>query len=309
MNSMYIFIYHAIYWIYRVVSIWSFTYVLYGENWYKGAYIVQLVLMPFFYINYFFLIPLLINKHYKQFVSWSILWLASFVWAYSNWTIYQRKILYDEGLLFPDYIETCNNLIYIWLISTCFCLFEFWVKNIRKNQALAQDSKRHMLITKENSMLNHLLSDYLDTLDKKECEVMSDKIMLLSDFFKYILYSQRKIIALETETDYLKIFEELKNESKKCLNIHYNYNTTGVFVRSSQLVFLVNRLVTQLFVYTPVEVSITLEQNSKLLIALPILHDTPQNREFWNELSDFNVKIEVSKSAIILFVQLEQSIG
>src|SRR5690554_4081175 len=135
MKRIHIISYHVAYWIYRVVNILAFNHFLYQENWYKGAYAVQLVLMPFFYVNYALLIPALIKKNHKKFFALSMIWVVVFVLIYSNWTIYQRYILYGEALRLPDYIETINNLIYIWLISTCFCLFEFWISNLKKNQA------------------------------------------------------------------------------------------------------------------------------------------------------------------------------
>ncbi|MBC7450714.1 MAG: hypothetical protein H7259_04425 [Cytophagales bacterium] len=200
--------------------------------------------MPFFYINYGILIPCLLKKETKKFFIFTVLWSSAFIWAYSTWTIYQRSILYGEALRTPEYIETLNNLISIWLMSTGFCLFEFWIKNREKNQKLSLDRKNHLLKSEQNIMLNHLLSDYLDTLEKRVVEELPEKILLVSDFFKYILYNRDVPVTLKTERSYIKIYEELKNSNGECVNIRYGILEEDVLIGAAQILSIINRLVT-----------------------------------------------------------------
>jgi hypothetical protein len=273
MKRSHIILYHSIYWIYRVIHIWVFVYFLYGGSWYKGAYVVQLVLMPFFYLNYGVLIPSLIAKRNKRFYFLTFLWVVGFIWVYSRWTIYQMHFLYGDILYPPEYIETLNNLIYIWLISSGVCLFEHWIKNRNKNKILSLDRKEHLLKSEQNIMLNHLLSDYLNALDKKTQEELPDKILLVSDFFKYILYNRDKVVTLKTEMSYIKIYEELKNSKGNCVNISYGAIDGNLQLKSSQVIATVNRVVTILFTNKILEIAIEVGKNNEILVAI----DDPVN--------------------------------
>jgi hypothetical protein len=269
MKRLYIILYHCIYWIYRIVHILTFNHYFYHESWYKGSYVVQLVLIPFFYTNYGILIPALLEKKYKKFIFLNIVWATSFVWVYSRWTIYQRNLLYNESLIPPDYIETSNNVIYIWLISSCFCMFEYWIKNLKNIESLAVESKSHILKSEENKMLNDLLSDYLTALEKKSTQELPDKILLVSDFFKYVLYHSNKTESLRTELKYLEIYAELKNSSQHSVSIQVDVKNDSKLIASSSIVVLVNQIVNTFFKDKPVEVFIN-EGPDDIIISLPV---------------------------------------
>jgi hypothetical protein len=302
MKTIHVFIYHSFYWIYRIVNILAFNYFLFQQSWYKGAYVVQLVLIPFFYSNYGLLIPVLIKRNYKKFVAWSIVWLVIFIWVYSNWTIYQRHILYGEELWEPNYIETLNNVIYIWLISTCFCLFEYWINNLNKNQELALNRKNHLLKSEENKMLNHLLSEYLNTLDKKVPDELPDKILLLSDFFKYVLYNTDKPVTLRTELSYIRIFEELKNSNVQCVKIKFGSIKENLMISSSQIISIINRLVTILYKDKTLEISIETENNDQIVISTLIYISTDKKEILTQEFSNSKFAIESSSLKFIVFL-------
>ncbi len=266
MKTKYIVLYHAIYWIYRIVNTLVFNHFLYHENWYKGAYVVQLVLMPFFYVNYAVLIPSLIEKRYAKFLLLTAAWTALFVMVYANWTIYQRNILYGEALRLPDYTETANNLIYIWLISACFCLFEYWITTFTKNQSLALDRKKHVLQAEENRMLNQLLSDYLDALDHKTLDTIPDGIMQVSDFFKYVLYSRDKKVVLGTELEHVLLLQELTNTHQTKVRIQYGMLDDQVFVRSCSVIYAINRLLTLAQTNSVLNVTVETDKQKEVLV-------------------------------------------
>lgn len=261
MKGKYIVIYHTIYWIYRIIHTLVYNHFLYHENWYKGAYAVQLVLMPFFYVNYAVLIPSLIEKKYAKFFTLTVAWTMVFVGVYANWTIYQRTILYGEALHLPNYTETANNLIYIWLISACFCLFEYWSTTFTKNQSLALARKKHVLQSEENKMLNQLLSDYLDALDHKTLDAIPDGIMQVSDFFKYVLYSRSKKVVLQTELEHVLLLQLLTNTQHAKVRIQYGELDDQVLVRSCCVVYAINRLLT--LSLTNAVLSVTVETNKQ----------------------------------------------
>jgi hypothetical protein len=243
MSRRYILLYHIVFWIYRIVHILTFNYYVHEVVWYRGAYVVQLVLMPFFYLNYSWLIPALIRKEYKKYAALSIVWILVFFWVYSRWTMYQLHFLYGTDILAPTYNETFDNIIYIWLISTSFCLFEYWVSNLERNKQMAVERKKHLLKSEENKMLNHLLSEYLNTLERKETHDVADKILLVSDFFKYNLYSNDKVVPLKSELGYLRIFEELKNSDGPRIKIVNHLRDEQVLVQATSIISIVNKLI------------------------------------------------------------------
>jgi hypothetical protein len=299
MSRGHVTLYHSVYWIYRVINIWAFVYFIYGESWYRGAYAVLLILMPFFYINYGLLIPSLLEKKHWKFFILTFLWIISFVWVYSNWTIYQRNILYDEGLRLPDYIETLNNLISIWLISSGACLFEFWIKNRNKNKKLTVDRKNHLLKSEQNIMLNHLLSDYLNTLDRVSLEELPDKILLTSDFFKYILYNRDKPVTLKTEMTYVKMYEELKNSNGKCVKIHCEIIAENLLIRSSQIIAIINNLVDILFTNKVVEMIIVSRKFDKVFISMAMPLNYIQKEILTSEFINSTIKHEDDDKCIV----------
>lgn len=266
MRVKFIVLYHAIYWIYRIINTLVYNHFLYHENWYKGAYVVQLVLMPFFYVNYALLIPSLIEKKYIKFSLLSVAWTVLFVMVYANWTIYQRSILYGEALRLPDYTETANNLIYIWLISACFCLFEYWITTFTKNQSLALNRKKHLLQSEENKMLNQLLSDYLDALDHKTMDAIPDGIMQVSDFFKYVLYSRDKKVVLSTELEHVHLLQELTNTHQIKVRIQYGVLDDQVLVRSCCVIYAINRLLTLSQTTDVLEVTVETDKQKEVLV-------------------------------------------
>ncbi|MBC7485372.1 MAG: histidine kinase [Cytophagaceae bacterium] len=276
MKGKYIVLYHAIYWIYRIVNTLVYNHFLYHENWYKGAYVVQLVLMPFFYVNYAILIPSLIEKKYTKFILLTSLWTTLFAIVYANWTIYQRTILYGEALRLPDYTETANNLIYIWLISACFCLFEYWITTFTKNQSLALDRKKHVLQSEENKMLNQLLSDYLDALDHKTLDTIPDGIMQVSDFFKYVLYSRGKKVVLGTELEHVLLLQELTNTHQTKVRIQYGALDDQVLVRSCCVIYAINRLLTLSQTNGVLEVTVETDKQKEVLVWIKLTAQTPQ---------------------------------
>ena len=284
MKAKYIVLYHAIYWIYRVINTLVYNHFLYQEDWYRGAYVVQLVLMPFFYVNYAVLIPSLIEKKYTKFFTFTLVWAILFVVVYANWTIYQLHLLYGEALRLPDYTETANNLIYIWLISACFCLFEYWIATFTKNQSLALDKKKHLLQAEENKMLNQLLSDYLDALDHKKQETIPDGIMKVSDFFKYVLYSRAKKVVLGTELEHVLLLQELSNTQQAKVRIHYGELDDQVFVRSCSVIYAISRLLALSETTRVLEITIETDKQKEVLvwIRLPV-----ENRERIIEGSDW----------------------
>lgn len=285
MKKKHIVLYHATYWINRVVNIWAFVYFIYGESWYRGAYVVLLVLMPFFYTNYGILIPSLLEKKRKKFFILTLVWIICFVWAYSKWTIYQRFILYGEELWAPDYIETANNLISIWLISSGSCLFEFWIKNREKNQKLSADRTNHLLKSEQNLMLNHLLSDYLTTLDKRTLDELPDKILLLSDFFKYVLYNRDKVVPLKTEIGYIELYQELKNSNGSCVKVHYEFLNQDIPVRSTRLIAIINRLVVLLSTNKVLHITIACGLYNEALVSTSIPENPIQKENLFTEFS------------------------
>jgi|GEM_PF-7047446 len=268
MKRIHIIVYHCLYWIYRVVSTSASAYFIYHESWYKGAYVVQLVLMPFFYSNYALLIPWLIEKKRKYFIAGSLLWLISFVWVYSVWTIYQRNILYGEELWKPDYIETFNNLIYIWLISTAFCLFEYWIRNLNKNQALVMDRKNHVLKSEQNKMLNHLLADYLRALKNSKPEEIPHKILMVSDFFKYVLYNRSKEAQFQTEKKHLEQYEELKNSNRLWVRIQCDNIPDFTMVHASPIIAVIDRLAAIVADNALFEVSVSVNKTNKVVLSI-----------------------------------------
>ena len=270
MKGKYIVLYHAIYWIYRIVYTLVYNHFLYHENWYKGAYVVQLVLMPFFYLNYAVLIPSLIEKKYTKFFTLTAAWTTLFVVVYANWTIYQRNLLYGEALRLPDYTETANNLIYIWLISACFCLFDYWITTFTKNQSLALDRKKHVLQSEENKMLNQLLSDYLDALDHKTLDTIPDGIMQLSDFFKYVLYSRDKKVLLETELEHVLLFQQLINTHHTKVRIQYGELNDQVLVRSCSVIYAINRLLTLSQANHVLNVTVEIDKQKEILVSIKL---------------------------------------
>ena len=276
MKGKYIVLYHAIYWIYRIVNTLVYNHFLYHEDWYKGAYVVQLVLMPFFYVNYALLIPSLIEKKYAKFFTLTAVWIALFVVVYAHWTIYQRNILYGEALRLPDYTETANNLIYIWLISACFCLFEYWITTFTKNQSLALDRKKHVLQSEENKMLNQLLSDYLDALDHKTLDTIPDGIMQVSDFFKYVLYSRGKKVALSTELEHVHLLQELTNTQQTKVRIQYGVLEDQVLVRSCCVIYAIHRLLSLSPTSGVLHVTVETDKQREVLVWIKLPAETPE---------------------------------
>lgn len=270
MKRYYILLYHSIYWIYRIINIMTFVYLVYGESWYKGSYAVLLILMPFFYVNYGILIPWLIQKKYKIYFFSLLAWMAGFVFCYSRWTVYQGYILNHEAIRQADYVETLNNLIYIWLISTGFCLFEFWIRNRDKNSILIQEQNVNLLKSEQNIMLNKLLLDYFNTLDNRTLEEIPDKILLVSDFFKYLLYSREKIVTLKTEISYINMYAELKNSNTDCIRVHYGLMNKSMLIRSSHIISVIDILVTEFFTGKVLEIDIVSGETNEVLISTPI---------------------------------------
>jgi hypothetical protein len=286
MKRIHVIAYHCIYWIYRVLNILIYNFYLYNQSWYKGAYVVQLVLMPFFYLNYGFLIPSLIKREFKKFLIGTFLWIVLFAYVYSQWTIYQRNILYGEELWLPNYIETLNNIIYIWLISSCFCFFEYWIKNLSNNQKLALERRNHLMKTEENMMLNHLLSEYLNSLDKRYLQDLPDKIMMLSDFFKYVLYFRDKPISLKTEIEHLIMYEELKNSKTKCLTMKYENINENIVISSTQIIAAVNKMVAVMYKNQMIEITLHSSKNMEVHVTIPLTSDVTESEILTMEFQD-----------------------
>ncbi|HEY8400896.1 MAG TPA: hypothetical protein VIK89_06520 [Cytophagaceae bacterium] len=299
MKKRHVVMYHSVYWIYRVVNILTFNYFLYQENWYRGAYVVQLVLMPFFYINYGVLIPTLLKKQFIRFVVLTILWIAGFVQVYSVWTAYQRNWLYGETVASPDYIETLNNLIYIWLISAAFCLFEYWIKNLKKIQELALNKKKHLLKTEENKMLSHLLSENLNMLPSISSEVLPDKIIKVSELFKYILYNRDHQVPFKTELYFIKIFEELRNAHIDRVKIYYGYLDEQFPVMSTRVIVILNRLVDILYKNKPVSVTVELGISNEILIYVS-LPDKRDIERISKEFPRYSFDVDLNKGRMII---------
>lgn len=119
-------------------------------------------------------------------------------------------------------------------------------------------------------MLNDLLSDYLTALEKKSNHELPDKILLVSDFFKYVLYHSNKTERLRTELKYLEIYEELKNSSQHSVTIKVDVRNDSKLIMSSSIVLLVNQIVNTFYKDKPVEIFIKEGPDDDIIISLPV---------------------------------------
>lgn len=196
--------------------------VLFKVTPFQIDFISYALLLIFFYINFFVLIPqFYFRKKYKGFVMW--IFLSYAVVAYLPILITQNTyVLY--GKYFPYYLgQSLFKFLSVFIFSLLIKVSNKWKKaeEDRKNAELSflkAQVNPHFLFNTLNGIYSQAISE-----NAKET---SAGIIKLSDMMRYISNASiQKFVSLEKELNYIRSYIELqKNRFGDTVKIFYSVN-------------------------------------------------------------------------------------
>lgn len=213
--------------------------VLFKVTPFQIDFISYVLLLVFFYINFFVLIPqFYFKKKYAAFISWIVLSYA--IDAYLPILITQNTyVLY--GKYFPYYLgQSLFKFLSVFIFSLLIKVSNKWKK--------AEEDKRNAELSFLKAQVNpHFLFNTLNSIYSlaitEDADETAKGIIKLSDMMRYISNaSSQKFVSLNKELDYIRNYIDLqKNRFGNTIKINYSVsgNSDGKLIAPLMLISFV----------------------------------------------------------------------
>ncbi len=189
--------------------------------------IIIIILIAIFYLNAYFLIPILLNRGRKliYFISIIILLFAFLIFSH----LYIVKLLQGNSMEFPA-ITGIFPFLFIYALSTSFRIISDKIGQDKKMIEKEKESLQNELNFLRNQISPHFIFNVLNTiasLSRKKSDQIENVVIKLSDIIRYLIYESNTKINLHKEIEHLKNYLDLQqirfgNEISVNLNIQEN---------------------------------------------------------------------------------------
>ncbi len=178
----------------------------------SGIFLITLDLMIAFYINFFYLIPKVLNKKgYKLYTIYTvILWLVYLLLLFVFISLGGLEITQKP---FPLFVSLFPFILIIALSLSIRLLYEKFINDKIKNEREKEHLQSELSFLR-SQISPHFLFNILNnvvSLSRKSPEKVEPTLIQLSNLIRYMLYtSDDKKVVLSKEIDYLENYIELQ---------------------------------------------------------------------------------------------------
>jgi hypothetical protein len=280
------------------------------------------LILIFFYINYFFLIPkLLFQKKHFQYGITIIIGLC--VILFVPWLIIGKneppplslnprpKIYISESIFrkFQLFISDVDHIVFLFISSVFFSTF--WSEKMQnqkiKYEKLQTELSHLKLQIHPHFLFNTLNSIYASAIKKED--KTADKVLVLADFMRYLLQdSYQDEVFLHKEIQYINNFVELQ-KSRLTNSVLINFTSNGTFSDKKIAPLILFTFVENAFKY-----GVNPDEESEINITISMNNDELELLVFNRIVSSKNIEssnigIKNTKERLILFYPKKHSLN
>ncbi len=221
---------HVVFWLLCAsMSTWAW-----GEPYYNKDYAVAFFRIQFgtqffnalyFYLNYFLLVPLFLDKKYWLFGFWSIILFGFHLYCdFWNWNLTLDSVDTNQ------FGAMVNECIFYGMVAIGFRMMEGWAGSEQQKQDLEKELKQTELLFLQSQMSPHFLFNTLNNiygLSLNNSPKTSVAISQLKDLMRYFQYFEKGgKILLAKELLYLEGFIEL-HRMRNSVDIVFTQNLSA----------------------------------------------------------------------------------
>ncbi|WP_082113278.1 sensor histidine kinase [Kordia jejudonensis] len=221
------FVIHFLTWIFFLTIILTQLYVERGA--FPEDFFARILLKIItFYINYIFLVPLLLfkKKHFFYFLLVAVLLTVNFLFDYY---ILERPDFVINNLdTLPKSIPVLFTSMFI-IVSTSIKIYEVWKDDDDTKKEIVATQNLSELEALKNQLSPHFLFNSLNSiysLTRKKSNDAPEAVITLSELMRYMLYqADDEFVLLQQELDYIQNYIKLQrlriaNNENVRINIH-----------------------------------------------------------------------------------------
>ncbi|MEY5048636.1 MAG: hypothetical protein RLZZ175_1995 [Bacteroidota bacterium] len=187
-----------------------------------------LVTGALFYINYFWLVPIVLKKSTPiNYLIWFLSFYIIFITFYSSWIYITDYELNNNWPLSKRILISGYLGFYYGAVSTGLRFASHWFENLDKNKTLEWEKTNTQLqLFKSNINIPFMLKalTYAENVSKQNPENVSEPIISLSNILRFGLYeSQKQAVPLHNEIEILKEFIQLNNQIENNYTLQLNH--------------------------------------------------------------------------------------
>ena len=214
---------HLLFWIANI----SRDYFEYSTNLWMNAG-NTLVTASLFYINYFWLVPIVLKKSTPiNYLIWFLSFYIIFITFYSSWIYITDYELNNNWPISKRILISGYLGFYYGAVSTGLRFASHWFENLDKNKTLEWEKTNTQLqLFKSNINIPFMLKalTYAENVSKQNPENVSEPIISLSNILRFGLYeSQKQAVPLHNEIEILKEFIQLNNQIENNYTLQLNH--------------------------------------------------------------------------------------
>lgn len=162
--------------------------------------VLTLIYIFIFLHNTIIVRPLLLNKRYKQFFVFSLLWWALYIFVAAKINLYRNdhETLANQigGGVFIAFVGTGVYFIHVWIHQNVITTQKKLLNTEAELEVLKLQLNPHFLLNALNNLYGVALASPQDT---------PDRILELSDLLRYQIESTKKdYIGIDEEVDFIK---------------------------------------------------------------------------------------------------------
>lgn len=174
--------------------------------------LANLLNIPLFYLNAYFLIPLVLKR---RGVGWYVLSAVASIWLFLLvGALIRRYLFYPDSENLRIGVWTVFPVIFLFAVSTSFRILSDYLEDDRQRKELENARLKAELGFLRSQISPHFMFNVLNSLvslNRKKSDLVEPVIINLSDLLRYMLYeSDDAKVSLGKEIKYLRSYIELQ---------------------------------------------------------------------------------------------------